>query len=531
MAAAAVKLEFPEEYTLEQSNKKIKKKINRLSKKGLETITEFIGTTTTEAMFYLYLLKKYKSPCFLIEATTGYFWEILGINLKIREFYSEDESDFINEYLERLAVKLVNCINNDVNIIIIPLGLTLYFSDGTEDGHANVLIYRKQFNHIEHFEPHGKTGSFGNEKLNSSIDLFLRLFVEYVNVELFKHNTPEQMQDLKPIELIESSQVCPYINGFQSVEEESAILKIVDVEPGGYCAAWSMFFTELCLKNPQMTSSQIIESVFSTAWFKMSTEDYFRHIIRGYTTFINEKISTYFSFLFDKKINIADIEKMDHIKQTKLKDELKIIINIEMLLTLNPNALDDKMKLLQHKMRFRENLDIPDYIKTKTELSTLEKYKEHMNDFNSPLSSASFLSTPLSTPLQTPPSVTPSVTPPKSVTPLSLVKTKTQKKPIICPPGKVLNPKTNRCVKVKPEKPIRQVLKAKREALQQELRNITKECPPGKVLNPDTGRCIKVKSVTKKECPPNKVLNPKTGRCVNIKIGTRKNKKNKKKLN
>ena len=38
-------------------------------------------------MFYLYLLKKYKSPCFLIEATSGDFWEILGINLKIREFY------------------------------------------------------------------------------------------------------------------------------------------------------------------------------------------------------------------------------------------------------------------------------------------------------------------------------------------------------------------------------------------------------------------------------------------------------------
>jgi hypothetical protein len=530
MAAAAVRLEFPEEYTLEQSKKKIKKKINRLSKKGLETVTEFIGSTTTEAMFYLYLLKKYKSPCFLIEATSGDFWEILGINLKVKEFYSVEESKFINEYLERLAVKLVNCIKNNVNIIIIPLGLTLYSSDNEESGgHANVLIYRKQFNHIEHFEPHGKTGSFGNEKLNSSINLFLRLFVEYVNVELFKHKTPEQMHDLKPVELIESSQVCPYFKGFQIVEEESAILKIVDVEPGGYCAAWSMFFTELCLKNPQMTSSQIITSIFSTAWFKMSTEDYFRHIIRGYATFINEKISTYFSFLFDKKINIADIEKMNRIKQIKLKDELKIIINIEMLLTLNPNALDDKMKLLQHKMFYRENLNLRDYFKTTTELSALEKYKQHMNDFNSPINTPSpFTPTPLSTPLPSPPTPTP--TPPTVTTPvttpLSLVtKPKTQKKSIICPPNKVLNPKTNRCIKIKPEKPVRQVLKAKKEALEQELRNITKECPPNKVLNPDTGRCIKVKTVTKKECPLNKMINPKTGRCVKIKIGTRKNNK------
>jgi len=72
-----------------------------------------------------------------------------------------------------------------------------------------------------------------------------------------------------------------------------------------------------------------------------------------------------------------------------------------------------------------------------------------------------------------------------------------------------------------------------------------KECPPGKILNPKTGRCInKPKEKThkkrgrpkkvdkfdmtegseepklttdkpKKECPPGKIVNPKTGRCIN----------------
>ena len=52
----------------------------------------------------------------------------------------------------------------------------------------------------------------------------------------------------------------------------------------------------------------------------------------------------------------------------------------------------------------------------------------------------------------------------------------------------------------------------------------TKICPPGKVLNPKTNRCIKikvvkvVKKVDKKICPPGKVLNPKTKRCNKIKI-------------
>lgn len=42
-----------------------------------------------------------------------------------------------------------------------------------------------------------------------------------------------------------------------------------------------------------------------------------------------------------------------------------------------------------------------------------------------------------------------------------------------------------------------------------------KTCPPEKILNPKTNRCIKKKK--KKECPPNKVLNPVTNRCIKAK--------------
>lgn len=52
-----------------------------------------------------------------------------------------------------------------------------------------------------------------------------------------------------------------------------------------------------------------------------------------------------------------------------------------------------------------------------------------------------------------------------------------------CPPGKVLNPKTNRCNKEKP----------------------AKECPPGKVLNLVTNRCIKEKVVKKRIIVPEPV--------------------------
>ena len=50
-------------------------------------------------------------------------------------------------------------------------------------------------------------------------------------------------------------------------------------------------------------------------------------------------------------------------------------------------------------------------------------------------------------------------------------------------------------------------------------KKVIKECPPGKMINPKTGRCINIpenKSKTKKGCPPGKMINPKTGRCINI---------------
>jgi hypothetical protein len=44
-----------------------------------------------------------------------------------------------------------------------------------------------------------------------------------------------------------------------------------------------------------------------------------------------------------------------------------------------------------------------------------------------------------------------------------------------------------------------------------------KDCPEGKVRNPKTNRCIKIKEIKKKECPEGKILNPLTNQCIKIK--------------
>jgi hypothetical protein len=132
-------------------------------------------------------------------------------------------------------------------------------------------------------------------------------------------------------------------------------------------------------------------------------------------------------------------------------------------------------------------------------------------------------------------SVVPIKSPPKPI-----VNPKSPKK---CPEGKVLNPKTGRCILIKkkpivksPPKPIvksppKPIVKSPPKPIVKSppkpivKPKSPKKCPEGKVLNPKTGRCILIKNAnaaankplkSPKKCPEGKVLNPKTGRCILI---------------
>jgi hypothetical protein len=60
----------------------------------------------------------------------------------------------------------------------------------------------------------------------------------------------------------------------------------------------------------------------------------------------------------------------------------------------------------------------------------------------------------------------------------------------VCPEGKELNPKTNRCINIK--KPKNNTKKNKNDVVEPEPTNI-KVCPEGKELNPKTNRCVNIK--------------------------------------
>ena len=68
----------------------------------------------------------------------------------------------------------------------------------------------------------------------------------------------------------------------------------------------------------------------------------------------------------------------------------------------------------------------------------------------------------------------------------------------VCPPGKIVNPKTGRCINKPKEKT------QKRRGRPKKFDKPEEQEEP----NPPTEK-------PKKECPPGKIVNPKTGRCIN----------------
>jgi hypothetical protein len=489
-----------------ESLKKIDTKLKSLNKTGTENILHFAGSNEVEAMFYLYLFKKYKSNCFLHDKNLR--TRILGMSILISEKYEPQQVGEIQDQLDNLSKILVDCIANlDTKIIIVPVQLLF-----TVGAHANVLIYRKNLNQIEHFEPHGRKFSRNEDDVNNKIiEKWMNLFVLKINARL-------QLIKQPAIKFIESSEVCPYIDGLQNMEGWSNLTTIAGVEPPGYCTAWSMFFTELCLKNPEIPSSLLINYVFQIllSMSNMEKNNYLKSVIRGYSVFINQKINKYFSVFFSCGLTIQKIKSLSRSELSNFKNILRHLIELEMNLVTDPLYLKTSLERIKIELtNLNESLNlssddeaIKKEIKKLTAKKTIFEIYKNLIKFSNPTDSVSY----------------------------SLSRTKS------CPPGKEINPKTGRCVNVKTQKTKTKTKKTKTKKTKKvKLKQTIKSCPPGKEINPKTGRCVNVKTqkikleevkleevkvaleplivpepVTK-SCPPGKEINPKTGRCVKTK--------------
>lgn len=352
------KLRLPEPLKVKPS---IARYLDKLEDEG-KTIWAFEGSNIIENLFYLHLINKYKSKC--IPKGTK---RPIGIDIPLKVRYTKEEENELNKQFNEIGKIITDCVKRGEKMILIPLA---YKRGG--GGHFNLLIYKVENNEIEHFEPHGGEYS-GNLKLQESSKKVMLYFVSILN----KHLKRDGLQQAK---YVEASQVCPYIQGLQDLEGKSNLRKNKN-EPRGYCAAWGLFFAELNLKNPNLTSSEILDNIYNYLTTKESGPNYLKSVIRGYSGYIYQNVDRYLEIFFKPRVRLIDLIGFNNwtanrFKISVIQDVIAILIELEMTIVSDPSF--DYHKELKTTMKEYKTLTLG---KNKTQQREMRKQNNKLRMF------------------------------------------------------------------------------------------------------------------------------------------------------
>jgi ankyrin repeat protein len=272
----------------------------------------FTGSTIDVIIGLLYLLKKYPDACSTFPPTFKEnddlcrFYKSMGIVVNSRcEFLNFEivwvhqnlylSNDFFHNYKK--------CLNNEAKrFIIIPIGIEL-----KNGSHANYLIYDKQNNELERFEPHGSHAPYGFNYNSAMLDSVLESrFSEY-----------SKMTYITP------SSYSPKI-GFQLFDISEKNKKRIG-DPGGFCAVWAIWYVDNRLAYREIERKYLVEQMMNSIRAQNLS---FKNVIRNYAKGIIE--------LRDEILRKADIDINDWLYDNVSEQSSKIVINeltreIEML--------------------------------------------------------------------------------------------------------------------------------------------------------------------------------------------------------
>ena len=295
----------------------------------------------------LYLIKKYNTNCFMYgDKGKNENFMYGGIVLK----FLPGQLDLpIDQIIAHILAQLngdnlfqiqnfLNCIKNGNPVIIMPL--LLQFSDS--DYHANMLIYRRELNTMEHFEPHGSYLDLKKD-YGDKINVLLQLLVDKINE--INNTQGSQFYKVVPddIRLMPSNEVCIRNIGLQAIQSQLASFMI---EGQGYCQMWSLLFAELVLLNPNMNSRLILDEIYKL----LERRDgviFLSNVIRGYVSVLGDEISLYLSEYIN---NVFTIENISYTCQIYLdygrylSDIIVFIVyievNVDLLLSAMPKTIE-----------------------------------------------------------------------------------------------------------------------------------------------------------------------------------------------
>lgn len=201
-------------------------------------VCTFTGLALDILFGLIYLLKKYKYACSPIEKDVNllvpcYNYGCEFLNFEILWSKGSLKTD------DKIDETFNNCLEGKNRFILIPLGIEL-----EKGSHANYIIYDDKLKEFERFEPYGSQGPY---RFNYSAKM-----LDYSLSKLFKI-LKKDAKYVKPTEFL------PKV-GFQFFETvEAKTAKIGD--PGGFCALWSIWYTDQRLTYPDVSRKSLVRKL------------------------------------------------------------------------------------------------------------------------------------------------------------------------------------------------------------------------------------------------------------------------------
>ena len=200
----------------------------------------YAGTPFGGFLAILYLMSKHTGECAVLpkEGKVSKFEDYA-----VQWAVGKDGSGVLQVPEQMIETFQLCTKNSKVRFIIAALDLR---STEVWIGHANFLIYDKADNTIERFEPYGAAGESVWEG-----------YVDFRTEELDRQLKIELIDKLKlAAHYLPPLEFCPRI-GPQLTESVGYSFDAED--PGGFCAAWSLWYTDLRMSNPHMSRGKILK--------------------------------------------------------------------------------------------------------------------------------------------------------------------------------------------------------------------------------------------------------------------------------
>jgi ankyrin repeat protein len=218
--------------------------------------------------------------------------------------WNNENEYFINDNLGTYCHDILR--NNKIRFIVFKLTLV----PSTNGTHANIVIYDKKRKVCERFEPFGSTSILNSKKLDEMLKNKLELILG-------------QFEFICPNDYLQEAKFQIFSN-----DDNLSYKKFGD--PLGYCLAWTFFYLELRLTNPDKEASEMVTSAFEQIRKDYSSKTFLIDFIRDYSKKLDDMKNKFMESIGINKKNYYIMDTFDELNNNlpqKITNEINKLIN------------------------------------------------------------------------------------------------------------------------------------------------------------------------------------------------------------